>query len=42
MLMMVYLLGVPTFAAIGTELLKAVISAGSGTVTHALKGNVDI
>lgn len=39
---MVYLLGVPTHVAIGTDLFEVVISAGYGTVTHALKGNVDI
>jgi uncharacterized membrane protein YfcA len=40
--MMVYLIGVPTHVAIGTDLFEIVISAGFGTVTHALKGNVDI
>jgi hypothetical protein len=40
--MMVYLLGVPTHVAVGTDLFEIVISAGFGTVTHALKGNVDI
>lgn len=40
--MMVYLLGVPTHVAVGTDLFEVVISAGFGTVTHALKGNVDI
>ena len=40
--MMVYLLGVPTHVAVGTDLFEIVISAGYGTVTHALKGNVDI
>ena len=40
--MMVYLLGVPTHVAVGTDLFEVVISAGYGTVTHALKGNVDI
>lgn len=39
---MIYLLGVPTHVAIGTDLFEIVISAGYGTVTHALKGNVDI
>jgi uncharacterized membrane protein YfcA len=39
---MVYLLGVPTHVAIGTDLFEIIISAGYGTVTHALKGNVDI
>lgn len=40
--MLVYLLGVPTHVAVGTDLFEVVISAGYGTVTHALKGNVDI
>ena len=40
--MMVYLIGVPTHVAVGTDLFEVVISAGFGTVTHALKGNVDI
>ena len=40
--MMVYLLGVPTHVAVGTDLFEVVISAGFGTLTHALKGNVDI
>jgi uncharacterized membrane protein YfcA len=40
--MLVYLIGVPTHVAVGTDLFSVVISAGYGTVTHALKGNVDI
>lgn len=40
--MMVYLIGVPTHVAVGTDLFEVVISAGYGTVTHALKGNVDV
>ena len=40
--MLVYILGIPTHVAIGTDLFEIVISAGYGTVTHALKGNVDI
>lgn len=39
---MVYLLGIPTHIAIGTDLFEIIISAGYGTVSHALKGNVDI
>jgi uncharacterized membrane protein YfcA len=39
---MVYILGVPTHIAVGTDLFEVVISAGYGTVTHGLKGNVDI
>jgi uncharacterized membrane protein YfcA len=38
----IYLLGVPTHIAVGTDLFEIIISAGYGTVTHALKGNVDI
>jgi len=39
---MVYLLGVPTHLAVGTDLFEVIISGGYGTFTHALKGNVDI
>jgi hypothetical protein len=39
---LVYVLGVPTHVAIGTDLFEVIISAGYGTVSHALKGNVDI
>ena len=39
---MVYLLGVPTHVAVGTDLFEIVISASYGTLTHAVKGNVDI
>jgi uncharacterized protein len=39
---MVYLLGVPTHVAVGTDLFEIIISAGFGAFTHALKGNVDI
>ncbi len=40
--LLVYVLGIPTHVAIGTDLFEIVISAGFGTITHALKGNVDI
>ncbi|HEY74641.1 MAG TPA: sulfite exporter TauE/SafE family protein [Thermoflexia bacterium] len=40
--LLIYVLGVPTHVAVGTDLFEIVISAGFGTVTHALKGNVDI
>jgi uncharacterized protein len=40
--MLVYVVGVPTHVAVGTDLFEIVISAGFGTVTHGLKGNVDI
>ena len=39
---LVYLLGTPTLVAVGTDLFEIVFSAGFGTLTHALKGNVDI
>jgi uncharacterized protein len=39
---LVYLLGVPTHVAVGTDLFEVAISASYGTFTHALKGNVDI
>jgi uncharacterized membrane protein YfcA len=39
---LVYLLGVPTHIAVGTDLFEIIFSAGYGTLTHALKGNVDI
>jgi uncharacterized membrane protein YfcA len=40
--MLVYFIGAPTHVAVGTDLFEIVISAGFGTLTHALKGNVDI
>jgi len=40
--MLVYLVGVPTHVAVGTDLFSVVFSAGYGTISHALKGNVDI
>jgi uncharacterized membrane protein YfcA len=39
---MVYFLGVPTHIAVGTDLFEIIISASYGTLTHAMKGNVDI
>jgi len=39
---MVYLLGIPTHVAIGTDLFEIIISAGYGTIRHALHGNVDV
>jgi uncharacterized membrane protein YfcA len=39
---MVYVLGVPTHLAVGTDLFEIVISASYGTFSHAIKGNVDI
>lgn len=39
---LIYVFGVPTYLAVGTDLLEVVFSAGYGTLTHAVKGNVDI
>jgi uncharacterized membrane protein YfcA len=39
---LIYFLGMPTHVAVGTDLFEIVFSAGYGTLTHALKGNVDI
>lgn len=39
---MVFILGVPTHVAVGTDLFEIMISASYGTLTHAVKGNVDI
>lgn len=40
--LLVYTIGVPTHVAIGTDLFEIMFSAGYGTLTHALKGNVDV
>lgn len=40
--MLVYLIGIPTHVAVGTDLFEIVISAGFGTLTHGVKGNVDV
>jgi len=39
---LIYLVGVPTHVAIGTDLFEIIFSAGCGTITHAFKGNVDV
>src|SRR5256714_9921589 len=39
---MVYVLGIPTHRAVGTDLFEIIISACYGTFSHAIKGNVDI
>ena len=39
---LVYILGVPTHVAVGTDLFEIMISASYGTLSHAFKGNVDI
>ncbi|HBX71136.1 MAG TPA: sulfite exporter TauE/SafE family protein, partial [Chloroflexi bacterium] len=40
--LLVYVLGIPTHVAVGTDLFEIVFSSAYGTITHALKGNVDI
>ncbi|MEJ2746705.1 MAG: sulfite exporter TauE/SafE family protein [Anaerolineae bacterium] len=40
--LLVYIVGVPTHVAVGTDLFEIVFSAGYGTLTHAVKGNVDV
>jgi len=40
--LLVYVLGVPTKVAVGTDLFEVLISASYGTISHAIKGNVDI
>ena len=40
--LLVYVLGIPTHVAVGTDLFEIIFSAGYGTLTHAIKGNVDI
>ncbi|MEY2564631.1 MAG: uncharacterized protein QOH88_2824 [Verrucomicrobiota bacterium] len=40
--MLVYVLGIPTHLAVGTDLFEIIISASYGTFSHAVKGNVDI
>jgi uncharacterized membrane protein YfcA len=39
---MIYVLGIPTHIAVGTDLFEIIISAGYGTFSHAIKGNVDL
>jgi uncharacterized membrane protein YfcA len=39
---MVYLLGIPTHIAVGTDLFEIVVSASVGSFEHAVNGNVDI
>ncbi len=39
---LVYVVGCPTHVAVGTDLFEIIISASYGTLTHALKGNVDL
>ena len=39
---MIYLLGIPTHVAVGTDLFEVMISASYLTLSHGIKGNVDI
>lgn len=39
---LIYAIGIPTTIAIGTSLFQFMFSAGLGTFTHVIKGNVDI
>ena len=39
---MVYLLGIPTHIAVGTDLFEIVVSASIGSFQHAVNGNVDV
>jgi len=39
---MVYLLGIPTHIAVGTDLFEIVVSASYGSYQHAMSGNVDV
>ncbi len=39
--MMIYLIGLPTTAAIGTSLFTIIFSSAFGSFTHAIKGNVN-
>lgn len=38
---LLYVVGVPTLVAVGTDLFQMVITAASGSIGHALSGNVD-
>ncbi len=40
--LLIYAVGIPTHVAVGTDLFEIVISASFGTLTHAIKGNVDV
>jgi nucleotide-binding universal stress UspA family protein len=40
--MLIYVLGIPTHVAIGTDLFEIMISASYGTLTHAIKSNMDV
>jgi len=38
---LIYLIGVPTSVAIGTDLFQIIFTSGYGSLSHFLKGNVD-
>ena len=38
---LIYLIGVPTGVAIGTDLFQIIFTSGYGGITHLLKGNID-
>jgi hypothetical protein len=38
---LLYILGIPTLVAVGTDLFQMVITATSGSLAHAISGNVD-
>lgn len=38
---LIYLIGVPTSVAIGTDLFQIIFTSGYGAITHLLKGNID-
>ena len=39
---LIYVVGVPTSVAVGTSLFATLVAACYGTLTHSLKGNVDL
>jgi hypothetical protein len=39
---LVYLFGIPTFVAVGTDLFQIIFSAAYGSIRHAMSGNVII
>ncbi len=39
---LVYIVGVPTHIAVGTDLFEIIISSAYGALSHGVKGNVDI
>jgi len=38
---LIYLIGIPTSIAIGTDLFQIIFASGYGAITHLLKGNID-